>query len=338
MAFKLKKLLYSVANDSEGALINAKDAEKGNDYFCPKCQGSLILRKSGNTGKGCKRPHFSHKNITQDCTPESALHFIFKTLAYNKIKSLLKTNSSLNFEWQCEYCREKHTGNLLKQTREVKLEHNLKECQPDIALLDEADNVFAVIEVIVTHKPEKKTLKYYKDNNIVLIECVLTSDLDLVNIDLKLKNPDDVNSCRNPKCKQCSNYLTKLHMHINDAICYRCGNEMKYAYITSQTYGSVRGGGNHLYPEYFTEKEINLARANGVVLKKQYSKTSGYTYLANTCNDCNAFIGNHYMFIDYISQEGCEEIEKNKHDIGYQCEHCNEIFDGVGKQGLSVHC
>jgi len=325
MAVKSNKVLYSVANNSDGELINATDAEKENDYFCPQCNSNLILRKSGNTGKNCKRPHFAHKNLTQNCTPESALHYVFKTLAYNRIKELLKNSKPLKFEWKCRYCTEKHTGNLLKKARNVKLEYYLKECQPDIALLDDTDNAFAVIEVIVTHKPEKKTLKYYKDNNIALIECVLTSDLDLVNIDLKLKKPDAVNICQNPKCKQCGKYLTKLYMYINEAECYRCNNELKYAYIMSQTGNAVRGHGNHLYPEDFTKDEIALATSNGVVLKKRYSKTSACTYLANSCNHCNAFIGNHYMFTDYISQEYYDETEKNKRHIGYQCEHCNRI-------------
>jgi len=325
MAVKSKKVLYSVANNLEGALINAKDAEKGESYFCPQCNSNLILRKSGNKGKNSKRPHFAHKNLTQNCTPESALHYIFKTLVYKRIKGLLETNEPYNFSWDCKHCKETHAGNLLKKAHTVKLEHNLKECQPDISLLDENNNVYAVIEVIVTHKPEKNTLNYYKNNNIVLIECALSNDLDLVDIDLKLKKPDSVNVCHNKKCKKCGNYLTKLHMYINESACYRCGNNLKYSYIMSQTGDMVRGHGNHLYPEDFTEKELHLARSNGVVLKKRYSKTSGYSYLANSCNSCSAFIGNHYMFTDYISQEDYEDAEKNKHDVGYQCEHCNRI-------------
>ncbi len=325
MVVKSKKVLYSVANNSEGALINAVDAEKGSNYFCPQCNSNLIIRKSGNTGKNCKRPHFAHKNLTHNCTPESALHFIFKTLVYKKLQTLIETNNPFSFEWECKYCKEMHNGNLLKKAHTVKLEYNLKECQPDIALLDDENNVYAIIEVIVTHKPDKNALNYYKNNNIVLIECMLTNDLDLVDIDLKLKKPDSVNVCHNHKCKKCGNYLTKLHMYINEAACYRCGNNLKYAYIMSQTGDMVRGQSNHIYPDDFNNKEINLARSNGVVLKKQYSKTSGYSYLANSCNNCNTFIGNHYMFTEYISQEDYSEAEKNKHDVGYQCEHCNRI-------------
>lgn len=324
MAVKSKKILYSVAKDSEDTLINANDAEKGNAYYCPQCNSSLVLRKSGNTGKNSKRPHFAHKNLTQNCTPESALHFTFKTLAHSKINELLKAKKALNFEWKCNHCTETHKGDLLKKTKSVKLEHNLGVCQPDLALLDESNQVYAVIEVVVTHKPEARTLEYYKNNNIVLIECTLNSDLDLVDVNNKLSQPDTVNICVNPKCKKCGNYLTKLYMYINESGCYRCGNNIKYAYIMSQTGGSIRGYGNHLYPDYFNNEEIQLARSHGVVLKKRYSKTSGYSYLANSCNSCNTFIGNHYMFIDYISQEDYEESEKNKIFIGYQCDECTE--------------
>ena len=116
-------------------------------------------------------------------------------------------------------------------------------------------------------------------------------------------------------------------MYINESGCYRCGNDLKYAYIMSQTGDMVRGLSNHLYPDDFTDKEVNLARFNGVLIKKQYSKTSGYSYLANSCNHCKTFIGNNYLFTDYISQENYCDSEKNKHFVGYQCEHCNRIED-----------
>jgi len=115
MAVKPKKVLYSVAKCSDKELINAKDAIKGNDYFCPVCNSSLILRKSGNTGRNSKRPHFAHKSLTQDCTPETALHYTFKTLTFKIISDLLKEKDALNFQWGCKFCTEIHKGDLLKK-------------------------------------------------------------------------------------------------------------------------------------------------------------------------------------------------------------------------------
>ena len=69
----MAKLLYTIAKNEQGLFIKANEAEKGNDFFCPVCSSDLILRKSGNTGKGAKRPHFAHKSLTPNCTPETAV-------------------------------------------------------------------------------------------------------------------------------------------------------------------------------------------------------------------------------------------------------------------------
>jgi competence CoiA-like predicted nuclease len=76
----MKEILYTVATDLYGTLIKAFDAEKGGSFFCPECKTKLILRKSGKTGNGTKRPHFAHRGLTPNCTPETALHSVFKNL------------------------------------------------------------------------------------------------------------------------------------------------------------------------------------------------------------------------------------------------------------------
>lgn len=75
----MTNILYTVAIDNDGNLIKANDAEKGNVFFCPVCKTDLILRKSGKTGKGTKRPHFSHRKLIPNCTPETALHYSYKS-------------------------------------------------------------------------------------------------------------------------------------------------------------------------------------------------------------------------------------------------------------------
>jgi hypothetical protein len=318
-----KTILYSVANDANGTLVNAIGAHKGSNYYCPICDYELVLRKSGNTGKNSKRPHFAHKQLTQNCTPETALHFIFKTQAFNYIKRLLNSNSPLNFSWLCQHCTEVHQGNLLKNISDVRLEYKLDECQPDIGLLDSFGKVFAVLEIVVTHSPDKHVVKYYKKNNIISIQYYLIDDSVLNNIDAKLATPDLVSVCYNPKCRDCGRYLHKLKMMVIDASCYRCGSDIKCAAIYSPNGGSVRGGSNYLSPTGFTQEEIAFARSKGVILKKRYSKTSRGSYLANTCSNCNAFVGDHYLFIDYISQVGNGDIVSQDYEIGYDCQYCS---------------
>ena len=148
----MSKILYTVASDKTGNLIKANDAEKGQEFFCPICKSGFILRKSGKTGKGARRPHFAHRTLTPNCTPETALHHSFKKLLFQKLQQNIIAQVPLPMWWECKYCHEKHSGNLLKKVKEVKMEHNMGICQPDIALLNANNKVFAVIEIVVTHK------------------------------------------------------------------------------------------------------------------------------------------------------------------------------------------
>lgn len=100
----MKKILYTVAYDKGKNLIKASDAEKGNEFYCPVCKEELILRKSGKTGKGSKRPHFAHQNLTPNCNPETALHFSFKNLLYKYLEEHITGNIPLQFSWDCKYC------------------------------------------------------------------------------------------------------------------------------------------------------------------------------------------------------------------------------------------
>jgi hypothetical protein len=325
MTLAKNQILFTQGKDPSGSLIFANDAEKGLDYFCPLCNTEFILRKSGNTGKGSKRPHFAHKNLTVNCTPETVLHFLFKKQAYELLKRHIEENVHLNFSWDCKYCGKKHSGNLLKKAKGVELEFNLGSCIPDIALLDENEKVFAVIEVVVTHAPEETTLRFYKDNKIILIQINLENELQLENIENKLTNPDVVEFCINPKCKKCGSYLLKKKMIIVDASCYRCKKQMKVAGIYSQDGRIMRSESTHLPPSSFNKDEIDFARSKGVNLALQYSSTTKMKYLANTCNHCKAFVGDFYTFDEYYAPAFYGDLPSTKYDIGYFCRNCSEV-------------
>lgn len=53
--------------------------------------------------------------------------------------------------------------------------------------------------------------------------------------------------------------------------------------------------GKTIYPEYFKEKDKQLAIDNGIYFTTQYSKTAEKSYCANTCSKCNAISGNFYI-------------------------------------------
>jgi len=313
----MKDILYTVALDNKGDLIKASEADKGMNFYCSLCKGELILHKSGKIGKGSKRPHFAHLNLTPNCNPETALHLNFKNMLAKKLQQNLETNEPLHFSWKCKYCYEEHSGNLLKKINNIKLEYNLCECIPDIALFDNQNNIFAVIEIVVTHKPEEKTLQFYKDNNIIMIQINLESDKDIDEIDIKMSNPDFVQFCFNPKCSKCGFYMQKTIMIIGEQNCYRCNSKMKFAIIDGGEERECIPAG----PDKFLKHELEYAQSKGVLIMEQYSKTANERYLAITCRYCGTFVGKFFLYTLEIS----DESKLLKKQFGYHCDHCYEL-------------
>ncbi|MEO0769156.1 MAG: competence protein CoiA family protein [Cyanobacteria bacterium J06649_4] len=302
----MKKVLYSIGRTTSGQLIKAVDAEKGIPYACPICDRQLILRK----GKK-KRPHFAHKALSPNCTPESALHYGFKTLLFERIQACLEQQQPLAMRWHCSSCEGTHEGNLLKKATSVKLEHNLGHCQPDLALLDENNKVVAAIEIIVTHKPEEAALSYYKKNKIVVVSYELKSDEDLTRIDAEILQPDSIDACRNPKCPQCKQHMPKKKLLIIEGDCRKCSASMKVAALR----------GDMGYEGSLSDSDIQLAAQNGVFMKSQYSRTARSRYFASTCRLCGTFVGNHYLFTDYVSVSAYNRTEI---EAGYYCPFCHD--------------
>lgn len=316
------QILFTQGKDPSGSLIFANDAEKGLDYFCPLCNTEFILRKSGNTGKGSKRPHFAHKNLTVSCTPETVLHFLFKTQAYVLIKRHIEDNKPLNFNWYCKYCHEKHSGSLLKKAKRVELESNLGSCIPDIALFDESNQLFVVIEVVVTHAPEETALKYYKDNKVILIQIKLDDETDLERISSKLSQPDVVDLCLNPKCEKCGNYMYEKKLVIAVGKCLNCRNSIQVATIQSYSNRIIRNKSEILYPSDFNNFEIKLALEKGANILLHPSPYAPKSYFANSCNKCKSFNGDYLQYSEYKTTKNIRELPSVKHKIGYFCENC----------------
>lgn len=300
------KILYSTARTHNGQLIQAIDAEKGQPYECLICNQILVLRKGQR-----KRPHFAHKVLSANCSPETALHHSFKTLLCEKIQEHLDRQSSLKIEWDCSYCHRKHEGNLLKKAIEVRLEYEIGDCQPDIALLDPSSKVVAVIEVVVTHSPEEKTLNYYTKNQIAVVRYKLRTDEDLQRLDNSVLEPDQVSLCVNPKCPDCKQYMSIKRLLIMDAPCWKC--------LAPMTIAALRGDAGYIDLNGFSESEIQIATKKGVYLATNYSRTVKETYISNTCPRCSAFIGNHYLFNNYVA---VLDYLRESIEVGYYCPAC----------------
>ncbi|RYY44753.1 MAG: hypothetical protein EOO06_17585 [Chitinophagaceae bacterium] len=211
---------------------------------------------------------------------------------------------------------------MLKKAKSVKVEHNLTVCQPDIALLDQEANVFAVIEVVVTHKPDGKVLNYYKENNIILVQLNLASDEDILDLENKIARPDSVALCFKPCCKTCGQILQKKVMQIIDGPCWKCDTWIKVAIIPRSPSEPVLGPLTALTPRSFTKEEIAFAGSKGVFIKAGYSKPVNDKYIVNSCNECGASIADSYLLTHFIHPAANGRFKAETFEIGYDCDHC----------------
>ena len=207
----MKQLLLPYAYDTNNNLVHIENARKGQKYFCPNCHTELVLRIS-KIPDGLpyhKIYHFAHKGETDNHCSESYLHKHFKNECAKLIRTKISQEARLNFEWICQYCQKKHNYNLLSNVTEVITEYNLKECRPDIALVDNNNNIIFAIEVCVKHFPESKVLQYYSDNNISCIVIVITDFADCDNIEKKLTHPSRYFLNPKPFCDGCDKMINR---------------------------------------------------------------------------------------------------------------------------------
>jgi len=279
-----KEILYTTATDKNGGLIRINNAEKGVDYYCPLCKKEFILRKSGKTGKGSRRSHFAHNEITPNCTPEGVLHYSFKKMLIELLERHKTENKPFILNWFCNSCGCKNSGNLLEKTASIKEEYGLGECRPDIALIDKAEKIIAVIEVVVTHEPEESVLQYYKENKITLIRIDLTSEQDLNRIEEKVKNPDIVDLCLSPKCSNRDQYRINRRVAVLQTQCNRCSSPIEKYEIAIE---SVLGKRMSLD---FTDDEINWmkSKANEIGFRVQIAEKEDTKekYPVFVCENC----------------------------------------------------
>jgi len=270
----LPEILYTTALDNNGNVVHINNAVKGVSYYCPTCKKDLILKKSGKTGKGSKRPHFSHNETTSNCTPEGVLHYSFKKLLRQLLEGRLLENKAVNLNWVCNECSTDYTTipigkNLLENTVTIKEELNLKKCRPDLALLDKNNQVVAAIEIVVTHEPEENAIQYFKEKGITLIQLNLTSENDLDNIEQLISNPSIVNYCINPICKNLHNHEVKRNLRIGNVVCKNCRNKtLSYQLVSESAFGRINS-------PYLTENEIANLESHGVNFKLENDTKSG---------------------------------------------------------------
>ena len=231
----MKDVLIKLAYDKTGNLVLAKDAVRGNKYICPECGEELIFKNSGKSGPGSRCPHFAHKGGGgHNCDPESVLHAVFKKEAATLLNSFLNEKKAFVIDWRCSVCNTPYSGNILYRTKTISVEHDMKVCRPDIALLDDSGRVRVVLEVVYTHPPKENTLAFYRENGIVLVQFNVTPE-DLPRLMEKLHKPDIVTLCSNEKCKGFNPNMLDRHLVKDTVLCNNCGKQRDVFYVEKRS-------------------------------------------------------------------------------------------------------
>lgn len=286
----MKEILYTTAIDKNGNLIHIDHAQKGVSYYCPLCKNEFILRRSGKNGKGSKRPHFAHNEITPNCSPEGVLHYVFKKMLITLLERNKAANIPFILNWNCDACFNRNSGNLLEKVTYIKEEYSLGASRPDIALIDIEGNVIAVIEIVVTHKPEDSILQYYIEKKIVLIQITLSSEEDLNKVEEKIAHPDVVDFCLNPRCQNSDHHKIIRKMQFHPDRCGICLNQIEKYFIKVE---SVFGKKESMD---FTENEINLVKSKRQNIEIKTNQTTKEIYPVFICLNCIRIRSRHNRF------------------------------------------
>jgi hypothetical protein len=196
----IKELIHPIAVDIEGKIININQAQKGDQYFCPYCKGKFIFNRSIKQGKGSRRTHFSHEVLTPNCTSEGYLHSTFKIMLLEILQNHIAAARPFEINFKCNICQNIHTIDLLGIASAAKSEYDLKVARPDIALLREDGNVYAVIEIVDTHDLENSVINFYRDSEIFVVKIILESEDDLEKVEERSKSPSEVTLCNQEQC------------------------------------------------------------------------------------------------------------------------------------------
>lgn len=197
-----QSLLNPWALDIDGKFISVEHARKGQEYFCPKCRQPFSFCQKGE-GIHSRQNHFKHKVHTNCSGPsESEIHKFAKEGIFEILRSLIEKRQDFPMLWTCPECGMDFKANLLKRVVSVEMEKDLGTSRPDIALLDENGIVIVAVEIVFTHEPTANTMRFYDDNNIVLVRIVVHSAEECNDLVQKLKYPDSVNLCFNEHCNR----------------------------------------------------------------------------------------------------------------------------------------
>ncbi|MGF7081597.1 hypothetical protein [Mucilaginibacter sp. UYCu711] len=233
----------------------------------------------------------------------------FKQSLYMLLQSHIDEVRPLNMDWICSFCRDGHTGNLLKKVTAIKTDVPSGDLKADIGLFTTNMQLFAAIHISKNKKVKEDTLAYYLSKDIIYIQIQPNEDYVITTIE----QPFCVGTCLNPKCTKCGSFQHEKSLFIIDSECWKCDGSMKIAILSAPSYCSG--------PDTFTDDQLTFARSKGVIIRNNYSKTVGHSYLSNTCPHCEVLTGDHYLW-EHLSEAMYGNLTYERFPMGYFCETC----------------
>jgi hypothetical protein len=194
----------------------------------------------------------------------------------------------------------------------VKKEVDLGPCRPDLVLYDQKGRVVAIIEVVVTHKPEHYVYDHCHNNNISLLIFRLYDSEDLEKLNDKLLYPSGDLICIAPRCSSCKGPLSLRKYYRTDIDCWKCNAQVPA--------GVISAGKVVLLPNEFNSMDKDIFGQHGVLLVNNNRKGGGGFSVA--CRMCGAWDGRQ----PYIAKYSRGKDKKPVAEVLW-CEKCKRILD-----------
>ena len=216
-----KKLLHTTGYDEEGRILHVSEAGKGGTYTCPLCGDRIIARNEGKA----QRPHFAHfKKADAGCNGEALLLHLFKQKAITLLQIHIEQKQAFTIHWSCPLCNRPYHKDILQQVTSLATDTDIEGHHPDIALLNADGQPVIAIQLLIRKKLTKKTLHFYEEKGIILIQVQLEED-DWMHVEEKLTHPDSVSFCGNAECYNFQFYHNCIHReyYAQKFKCKKCG-------------------------------------------------------------------------------------------------------------------
>jgi ssDNA-binding Zn-finger/Zn-ribbon topoisomerase 1 len=269
-----KTFVIPLALNAAGDLVRAAGGEKGNEYSCPQCLVTIVLRKGE-----VRRPHFAHV-VGTPCSPESVAHKTAKMLIAQVVRSWRAGGPAPAVIRRCPRCHGPHCQRIPERVHRAVVESPLDTCVvPDVTLLGPDGRALAVIEILATHavdesKKPKLTVPWIELSS----DHVLDDPLVWVPVQDHLKALRQCAACNARDAAlgaryDANGYLAKPY------VCYKCGASMSV----------YTWRGKSLWDDEHPPSPIPPT------IQYRYSRTAGGKYWVNVCPSCRAIQGDWHL-------------------------------------------